>query len=68
METNLVAQFQYLPNEAGARVTTVAAVMGCSVPTVWRLAKAGKIKAIRLTNRMTVFNVGSVREFLNPQK
>ena len=67
-ENNSVTQFKNLPDEAGVRVRLAGAVLGCSAPTVWRLAKAGKITARKITNGITVFNVGSIRALLNGQK
>jgi hypothetical protein len=63
-----LAQFKNLPDEAGVRVRLAGGVLGCSSPTVWRLAKAGKITARKITNGITVFNVGSIRALLNGQK
>jgi hypothetical protein len=57
-------QFSHLPNEAGTRLPTVCGVLACSAATVWRLAKAGKIKAHKISPRVTVFNVGSIRALL----
>ncbi len=58
-------QFPHLPNEAGVRLPTVTAVFACSNATAWRMAKAGVIKAVKISPRVTVFNVGSIRAVLN---
>jgi predicted DNA-binding transcriptional regulator AlpA len=57
--------FVNLPDEAGARLPVVCAVLGCSNATVWRLAKTGKITARKISKGVTVFNVGSIRALLN---
>ena len=58
-------QFPHLPDEAGVRMPTACCVMSCSSATIWRLAKTGKIKARKVSSRVTVFNVGSIRALLN---
>ncbi len=63
-----LAQFKNLPDEAGARVRLAGGVLGCSNATVWRLAKAGKITARKISQGVTVFNVGSIRALLNGTK
>jgi hypothetical protein len=57
--------FDKLPNSAGVRQPTVCGVLGCSPATIWRLAKDGKLKAIKVSPRVTVFNVGSIRALLS---
>jgi hypothetical protein len=63
-----LAQFKNLPDEAGARMPIACVVMGCSSATVWRLAKSGKITARKISQGVTVFNVGSIRALLNGTK
>ncbi len=58
-------KFSLMPDEAGVRLPTVCGVLSCSNATVWRLAKAGNLKAHKISPRVTVFNVGSIRALLN---
>jgi hypothetical protein len=60
-----LAQFSNLPDEAGARLPLARSVLGCSSATVWRLAKSGKITARKISQGVTVFNVGSIRSLLS---
>ena len=58
--------FDLLPDSANVRATVVAALFGFSVVTVWRKAKAGKLPAPRrISDRVTVWNVGELRASLN---
>lgn len=57
--------FDKLPNSAGVREDTACGLLGCSPATIWRLARRGKLKAIKVSSRVTVFNVGSIRDLLN---
>jgi predicted DNA-binding transcriptional regulator AlpA len=57
-----------LPNSAQIRLPTLTGLLGISNATVWRMVKAGKIKAYKLTERTTTFNMGEVRELINAQK
>jgi predicted DNA-binding transcriptional regulator AlpA len=59
-----IQQFHNLPNEAGVRLPTACSLLACSPATIWRLAQAGKIKACKVSSRVTVFNVGSIRAAL----
>jgi hypothetical protein len=63
--TEAIQQFHNLPNEAGVRLPTACALASCSAATMWRLAKAGKIKTQKVSERVTVFNVGSLRQLLS---
>lgn len=63
-----LSQFSNYPNEARLRLPIVAALLGVSHATVWRLVKAQKLKTHKLTQRTTTFNCGEVREFLAQQK
>ena len=58
-------RFASLPDEAGIRLPTACSVMSCSPATVWRLAKAGTLTARKVSTRVTIFNVGSIRAVLN---
>ena len=60
-----IKQFHNLSNEIGVRLPTARCVLGCSSATVWRLAKAGKIETRKVSERVTVFTVGSLRNLLS---
>lgn len=54
--------FDELPNSAYVRIKTVALLLDCSVPTVWRKIKDGTIPGpVKLSSRVTAFNVGKLR-------
>jgi len=58
--------FDLLPDSANVRAPVVAALFGFSAATVWRKAKAGKLPAPRrISDRVTVWNVGELRASLN---
>jgi predicted DNA-binding transcriptional regulator AlpA len=58
-------QFHESPDSAQVDVQVVAAVFDCSIPTIWRNCKNGKIPAPRrLTARTTRWNVGELRSVL----
>jgi predicted DNA-binding transcriptional regulator AlpA len=58
--------FDSLPDSANVRVSVVAALVGYSQATVWRKARAGKVPAPRrISDRVTVWNVGELRASLN---
>ncbi len=55
--------FDLMPDAALIPDKIVAAVLGCSVPSVWRMAKDGRIPApVRPSVRMTRWVVGGIRE------
>ena len=56
--------FDQLPDSAQVRLPVFKGLMDVSSATIWRMVKAGKIKAYKLTERTTTFNVGELREFL----
>ena len=57
--------FDQLPNSAHVRLPVVKALTGCSAATVWRRAKDGTIpKPIKLSPRVTAWNVGQLRQAL----
>jgi prophage regulatory protein len=59
----VVARFDTLPDEAHLRVRHVAAIMNCSVATVWRARRAGRIPApYRLTAGLVAWRVGDLRK------
>lgn len=53
--------FDLLPNAAHVRVPTVAALHGCSIVTVWRMAKDGRLPAPVKRGGVTAWNVGDLR-------
>lgn len=57
--------FDKQPDAAHVRDKVVAGLLGCSVPTVWRMAKDGRLpKPIKLSLRITGWNVGQIRAAL----
>jgi hypothetical protein len=56
--------FDKLPNSAGVRLPTATALLACSSATIWRLVNAGKLKAVKVSAGVTLFNVGSIRSIL----
>ena len=57
--------FDVLPDAAIIRVHTVAAVKGCSVPTVWRHLQLGLLPApVRPSPKVTGWRVGDIRAHL----
>ena len=61
-----LANFDKQPDAAHVRDKVVAGLLGCSVPTVWRMAKDGRLpKPIKLSLRITGWNVGQIRAALN---
>lgn len=55
--------FDSLPDAALIPDKIVAAVMGCSVPSVWRMSKDGRIPPpVRPSERMTRWTVGGIRK------
>lgn len=58
--------FDRLPASAFVRLPVVAALFGCSAPTVWRRVQSGHIPQPRkLGPRVTAWNVGELREALS---
>lgn len=56
--------FDLLPNSAHVRVDVVAGLFGCSVPTVWRRARLGKMPQPRKLAGTPVWRVGDLRAML----
>lgn len=55
--------FDDLPDSADVRQPVVEGLYGCSAATVWRRVKLGKIPTPkRLSDRITVWNVGQLRK------
>lgn len=59
-----VEHFHQLSPECQVRLPVVKIMLGVSSATVWRLVAAKKLKAYRLTERTTTFNVRELRELL----
>ena len=50
--------FDQLPDSAQVRLPVTKDLFGVSSATVWRMVKANQLKAYKLTERTTTFNVG----------
>ena len=59
-----VENFDKYPDTAGIRVPATAVVLGCSVATVWRLVRDDKLKAKKISEKITIITVGSIRKRL----
>ena len=59
-----LSNFNSLPDDALARVATVRILFDCSVPTVWRWAKTGKLPAPVRVGGITGWRVGDLRKIL----
>ena len=65
LQNNSSGDFDFLPDSAHIRVTTMMIIYGCSESTIWRSVRKGLIpKPKKLTPRTTVWNVGEVRKTL----
>lgn len=54
--------FDSLPDAAHVPAKTVAAIIGMSEASVWRMVKAGRLTAKKTGERATRFNVGEIRK------
>ena len=60
-----LAHYDSLPDSAHVRLPVVRALVGCSSATVWRMTHRGALPAPRkLSERVTAWNVGELRQFL----
>lgn len=59
-----LANFDQLPNSQQVRLPVATALLGVSNATLWRMVKAKRINAYKLTERTTSFNVGELRALL----
>lgn len=59
--------FDSLPDSANVRQPVVEALLGCSAATVWRMVKRGTLKPRKLSERVTGWNVGELRQVLRGQ-
>jgi predicted DNA-binding transcriptional regulator AlpA len=58
--------FDSLPDSAIVRDKIVAGLFGCSVPTIWRMAKDGRIPPpLRPSPKITGWQVGGLRKVLS---
>lgn len=63
--SDVVRNFADLPDTAHVRVRTVATLVGCSVPTVWRMAADGRLPRPRkFSARLSAWNCGELRASL----
>lgn len=62
--SDTLQNFSVMDDAANVRVTGAAAIMGCSVDTVWRWAKEKRLTANKLGPKITVFNVGEIRRLI----
>lgn len=60
-----VKLFDQLSPECQVRLPVVKAMLSVSGATVWRMVKAHKLTAHKLTERTTSFNVGELRRLLS---
>jgi predicted site-specific integrase-resolvase len=51
-------------NEVNVRAKRLAELLGVGISTVWYYVKQGKIKSIKLSDRVTVFNLEAVEKAL----
>lgn len=59
------AEFDRLPRSAHVDVHVTAAICGCSIATVWRLSRNGKLpKPRKIGPGSTRWNVGAIRDHL----
>lgn len=59
-----VTQADQLPDSAHLRPKACAQLMGVSIATFWRLAKAKKFPLHKLTERTTTVRAGDLRAFM----
>jgi len=59
-----LSNFDNLPDDALARPAITAQVLGCSIATVWRMARDGRLKKINIGTGIAGFRVGDLRRIL----
>ena len=65
IDATALAHFADLPDEAFVGVHVLAALLSCSVATVWRRAQSGQLaQPIKLGEQTTRWRVGVVRAHL----
>lgn len=61
--------FDQLPDSAHVRLPVVKALLACSVASVWRGVREGRIpKPHKLSPRTSCWNVGELRQVLSKNK
>lgn len=60
----VITQFDSLPDSAHIRPQTAKILLGVSIATFWRLAKAKKFPLHKLTERTTTVRAGDLRAFI----
>lgn len=60
----VLTQFDALPGSAHIRPQTAKIILGVSIATFWRLAKAKKFPLHKLTERTTTVRVSDLRAFM----
>lgn len=64
-----IDDFERLPDQAFVRLPVMIALLGCSSSTVWRMVKRGEIpRPYKISERVTAWNAGEVRQKLNTFK
>lgn len=65
MQSNQSNQFDNLSDSAFIRIRELPAIVGFSVPTIWRKTKEGCFpKPVKVSSNITAWKVGSVRAWL----
>ena len=59
--------FDNLPDIGQVRVSVAEKLLSVSRTTIYRLVKAEKLKAYKLTQGTTTFNVGELKKFINSE-
>lgn len=60
-----LAQADQLPDSAHVRPKDCAMLLGISIATFWRLAKAEKLRTYKLTERTTSVKMADLRAFIS---
>lgn len=61
----MISNFDDLPDGATIRIKAASTLLSCSVATIIRMAKAGRIKTVKISDGVTGVRVGSIRALLN---
>lgn len=62
-----LTQLDELSDSVQFRPKDCIAVLGISLPTFWRIVKAGRLQTKKLTPRTTTVSVGALKAFINGQ-
>jgi len=60
----ILGDFERLPDSTILRKAELSALLGVSVPTLWRLARTGALPRIKLSSRCTGWLLRDVRSYL----